>query len=82
MVSENFPFFYSSLDRLYYIFCLLIVLMVSLLFYTGECPLDPGGYFIVKGIEEVTKNSDAMFSMLSLLFRCGSCTTLQPIGSH
>jgi hypothetical protein len=54
MVSENFPFFYSSLDRLYYIFFLLIVLMVSLLFYTGECPLDPGGYFIVKGIEEVT----------------------------
>jgi hypothetical protein len=42
--------------------------MVSLLFYTGECPLDPDGYFIVKGIEKVTKNSDAMFSMMSLLF--------------
>jgi hypothetical protein len=42
--------------------------MVSLLFYPGECPLDPGGYFIVKGTEKVMKNSDAMFSMMSLLF--------------
>jgi hypothetical protein len=68
MVSEILALFYSSLDRLYSIFCLVTVLTVSLLFYTGECPLDPGGYFIVKGIEKVTKNSDAMFSMMSLLF--------------
>jgi hypothetical protein len=54
MVSEILAFFYSSLDRLYSIFCLVTVLMVSLLFYTGECPLDPGGHFIVKGIEKVT----------------------------
>lgn len=41
--------------------------MVSLLCYTGECPLDPGGYFVVKGTEKVTKVTNAVLSMLSLL---------------
>ena len=39
----------------------------------GECPLDPGGYFIVKGTEKVTGNIDSyakcsFFSTLILMF--------------
>lgn len=35
----------------------MLVLLIGLLFqlglFSGECPLDPGGYFVVKGTEKV-----------------------------
>lgn len=34
--------------------------------YVGECPLDPGGYFVVKGNEKVTKNIDVISSIVLL----------------
>lgn len=33
--------------------------------FLGECPLDPGGYFIVKGTEKVPETNDAFSLSLS-----------------
>lgn len=31
----------------------LATVLLFVIFFVGECPLDPGGYFIVKGTEKV-----------------------------